>query len=111
MQGIRRHIHISTENINHFEESRQLTIFLFIIGDQQCNVASSFSVTIERIKNNFLDALPSLDFMLSLLGRVTLPNRMNFRKSSKGGGSFSIQKSILQVWDLYTGLQIGIFGK
>ena len=25
-------------------------------------------------------------------GRVTLPNRMNFRKISKGGGSFSIQK-------------------
>ena len=68
MQGIRRHIHISTENINHFEESRQLTIFLFIIGDQQCNVASSFSVTSERIKNNFLDALPSLDFKLSLSG-------------------------------------------
>ena len=36
-----------------------------IIGDQQCNVASSFPVSSERIKNNFLDTLASLDFMLS----------------------------------------------
>ena len=34
--------------------------------------------------------------------RVTLPNRMNFRKSYKG--SFSIQKFILQILDLHTGL-------
>ena len=41
-------------------------------------------------------------------GRVTVPDRMNFRKSSKGrwegGGSFSIQKIVLQILGLYTGL-------
>ena len=31
MQGIRRHIHISTENINHFEERHQLTIFCSLL--------------------------------------------------------------------------------
>ena len=38
--------------------------------------------------------------------RVRLPNRMNFRKSGRGGGggSFSIQKFILQILDLYIGL-------
>ena len=30
-------------------------------------------------------------------GRVTLPNRKNFRKIGKGGGSFSILKFMLQV--------------
>ena len=30
-------------------------------------------------------------------GRVAAPNQMNFRKSAKGGGSFSIQKLILQI--------------
>ena len=30
-------------------------------------------------------------------GRIPLPNRMNFWKSAKGGGSFSIQKFILQI--------------
>ena len=39
-----------------------------IIGDQQCNVTSSFPVSSKRIKNNFLDALASLDFKLSLSG-------------------------------------------
>ena len=36
-------------------------------------------------------------------GRVRLPKRMNFRNSSKGEGrgSFSIQKIMLQVLDLY----------
>ena len=41
---------------------------------------------------------------------MTVPKRMNFWKSSEGGGgggSFSIQKFILQILDLYTGL----FGK
>ena len=28
---------------------------------------------------------------------MALPNRMNFRKSAKGGGSFSIQKFMLQI--------------
>ena len=32
------------------------------------------------------------------------PKRMNFRKSSRGGGSFSIQKFMLQNLDLQTGL-------
>ena len=45
---------------------------------------------------------------LGLLGRMAVPKRMNFRKSSKGGGrgrgSFSIQKFILQLLDFYTGL-------
>ena len=40
--------------------------------------------------------------MIAHKGRVALPNQMNFRKSSKGGGgeSFSIQKFILQILDL-----------
>ena len=29
--------------------------------------------------------------------RMAAPNRMNFRKSSKGGGAFSIQKFMLQI--------------
>ena len=38
-------------------------------------------------------------------GRTGRPKRMNFRKSSKGGGgSFPIQKFILQILDLQTGL-------
>ena len=38
-------------------------------------------------------------------GRVTLPNRMNLRNSSRGGrGPFSIQKIALQILDLYKGL-------
>ena len=35
------------------------------------------------------------------MGWMAVPNRMNFRKSSKGGVSFSIQKFILQILDLY----------
>ena len=34
----------------------------------------------------------------STKGKVRLPNLMNFRKSAKGGGSFAIQKFILQIW-------------
>ena len=36
---------------------------------------------------------------VGLCRHVRLPNRMNFRKSAEGGGggSFSIQKSILQI--------------
>ena len=30
-------------------------------------------------------------------GRMAAPNRMNFRNGSKGGGSFSIQKIVLQI--------------
>ena len=38
-------------------------------------------------------------------GRVTLPNRMNLRNSSRGGrGPFSIQKFKFQILGLYTGL-------
>ena len=33
----------------------------------------------------------------SCKGRVPLPNRMNFWKSSRGAGSFSIQKFMLQI--------------
>ena len=33
-------------------------------------------------------------------GRVALPKRMKFQKSSKGGGGFSIQKIVLQILDL-----------
>ena len=34
-------------------------------------------------------------------GRMALPKRMNFRRSSRGGrGSFPIQKFILQILDL-----------
>ena len=33
-------------------------------------------------------------------GRMALPKRMNFRKNSGGGGSFPIQKFILQILDL-----------
>ena len=41
------------------------------------------------------------------------PNRMNFRKCSKGGGggSFSIQKFILHILDLFKGLFFGRFPK
>ena len=40
----------------------------------------------------------------SAKGRVRLTNRMNFRKIARGGrGSFSIQKFILQILDLYKG--------
>ena len=42
-----------------------------------------------------------------------VPNRMNFRKSSKGGcgggGSFSIKKFVLQILDLYKGLFVDVF--
>ena len=39
------------------------------------------------------------DTILILKGRVTLPKRMNFRKSSERGGSFPIQKFLLQILD------------
>ena len=45
-------------------------------------------------------------------GRITPPNRMNFQKSSKeGGGSFSIQKFMLQILDLSIGLFSDVFRK
>ena len=34
-------------------------------------------------------------------GRMAVPNRINFRKSSKGGGLFSIQRFILQILDSF----------
>ena len=47
-------------------------------------------------------------------GRVALPNRMNFRKSSKGGGegrAFLIKNIILQILDLYKRLFSDVFRK
>ena len=55
-----------------------------------------------------------MEVALCYKGRVALSNQMNFRKSSKGGrggGSFSIQKFIIQVLDLYKGLFFGHFPK
>ena len=41
---------------------------------------------------------------------MTLPKRMNFRKSFKGwGGSLSIQKLVLHIFDLYTGIFTELF--
>ena len=37
-------------------------------------------------------------------GRVELPKQMNFRKTSKKGGSFSIQQFTLQILDIDIGL-------
>ena len=37
-------------------------------------------------------------------GQVALTKQMNFRQRSKGGGSFSIQKFMLQILVLLTGL-------
>ena len=37
-----------------------------------------------------------IDFVLK--GRIPLPNRMNFWKCAKGGGSFSIPKFMLQIF-------------
>ena len=44
-------------------------------------------------------------------GRVTLPNRMNFQKSSKEGGVIFNTKFILQILNLYKGLFSDIFRK
>ena len=56
-----------------------------------------------------------LDYSQAFKGRVTLPNRKNFRKSSTGGGggcwSFSFQKFILQILGLYKGLFPYVFRK
>ena len=41
-------------------------------------------------------------------GQVRLPKRMNFGKLPKGEWSFSIQKFILQILDLYIGLFSGV---
>ena len=43
---------------------------------------------------------------------MTVPERMNFSTSSKGcWGSFSNQKIILQIFDLYTGFKEGFSEK
>ena len=47
-----------------------------------------------------VDSLSARAKILSALGTGEW---MNFRKSSKGGKAFSIQKFMLQILDLYTG--------
>ena len=53
-------------------------------------------------------------------GSLSLPKRMNFRKSSEGGvisnpssegGSFPIQKSMLQIFAIIRGTSVMNFGK
>ena len=60
-----------------------------------------------------LDVQASLDFKLSVSkGNLPLPKRMNFRKSSKGGGgSFSIQKFMLQIFAIIDDTSVMNFRK
>ena len=44
-------------------------------------------------------------------GRVALPKRMNFRKNSRGGGSFPIQKFIVLIFAIINGSSVMNSGK
>ena len=62
----------------------------------------------------FVNFFNQVDLIESTKGQVTLPNRINFRENSKGGvggGSFSIEKFVLQILGLYKRLLFRRFPK
>ena len=62
----------------------------------------------KRYRQVFIQSMQAVRLTVRIInagtGWVTVAKRMDFRKSSKGGGSFSIQNIILQILDLYTEL-------